>query len=163
MKIPLTVRLTHDSDAAYLKKWLDDPKILRWFPMINEREIDDAVKVWMYFSRAGAGVTAEVDGEPCGMAVLNLQSFKKLSHQCLISIIVAENMRGKGVGTALMHELMRIARDNYVMEFLHLEVYEGNPAKRLYERLGFKEFGRQEHFVKEKGEYLAKIMMEKAL
>jgi RimJ/RimL family protein N-acetyltransferase len=163
MTLSVTFRLSTEADAPYLKKWLDDPKILSWFPMINEKEIDDAVRIWIYFVKQGAGITAEYQGEPCGMAVLNLQPFKKLAHQCLISIVVSENMRNKGIGTALMKELMRLAKETFKLESLHLEVYETNPAKHLYDRLGFTEFGRQEHFVKEKGEYLGKIMMESAL
>lgn len=163
MTLPVTLRLSVESDGPYLKKWLDDPQILRWFPMVNEREIDIAIGVWMHSVRMGGGVTAEYQGQPCGMAVLNLQPFKKLMHQCVISIIVAPDMRNKGVGTALMRELMRLAKETFKMEFLHLEVYENNPAKRLYDRLGFKEFGKQEHFVKEQNAYLGKYMMEKTL
>jgi RimJ/RimL family protein N-acetyltransferase len=162
-KKEINIRLTGQEDAAHLTKWLNDPVILRWFPMFDEREVDDAVRIWMSYSKYGAALTAEWDGAVCGMANLYLQPYKKLAHQCLLSIIVEEKYRGKGVGTALLQDLIKMAKENFRIEILHLEVYIGNPAIHLYERLGFKEFGRQKHFIKDKGEYIGKIFMQRPL
>ena len=108
-------------------------------------------------------LTALWDGVPCGIANLYLQPYKKLAHQCLFAIIVDENYRNKKVGTQLMEELMVLAKERFRFEMLHLEVYEGNPAINLYRRLGFTEYGRQRHFIKDEGGYLAKILMQKNL
>jgi putative acetyltransferase len=104
---------------------------------------------------------------PCGIANLYLQPYKKLAHQCLFAIIVDEKYRGKGVGTVLMKELIALAKNTFKIQVLHLEVYEGNRARRLYERMGFVQYGIQRHFVKEQEngsvKYLAKVMMQKQL
>ncbi|MBS0605246.1 MAG: GNAT family N-acetyltransferase [Verrucomicrobia bacterium] len=160
---PLTFRLTNQEDAVPLSQWLSDPKILRWFPMYDAREIEDAVRIWIGYSRIQAAITALWNGEPCGMANLYIQPYKKLSHTCLLSIIVKEDMRGKGIGRQLLEQLMKHAKEKFKIEILHLEVYEGNPAKRLYERLGFKEFGSQSRFIKEEGKYIGKVFMQKYL
>lgn len=159
----LTFRLTQPDDGVPLAKWLSDPKILRWFPMCDAREIEDATRIWVGYSRIGAAITALMEGEPCGMANLYIQPYKKQAHTCLLSIIVKEEMRGKGIGGQLLEYLMRHAKEKFNIEILHLEVYEGNPAKRLYERLGFKEFGCQTKFIKEEGKYIAKFFMQKYL
>ena len=159
----LTFRLTRPEDAPPLMQWLSDPKILRWFPMFDAREIEDAVRIWVGYSRIEAGITAEWNSEPCGMANLYIQPYKKLKHTCLFSIIVKEEMRGKGVGKALLEQLMKHAKEKFNIEILHLEVYAGNPAKRLYERVGFKEFGSQSRFIKEDGKYIGKVFMQKKL
>ena len=78
---------------------------------------------------------------PCGMANLYIQPYRKLAHTCLFAIIVKEDMRGKGIGKAMLDYVMEHAKTRFNIEILHLEVYEGNPAKRLYERAGFTEFG----------------------
>src|ERR1700690_346536 len=93
----LTFRDTLPEDAPPLAEWLNDPQILRWFPMCDIREIEDAVRVWISYSRIGAGITALWDGQPCGMANLYIQPYKKQVHTCLFSIIVKEGMRGKGI------------------------------------------------------------------
>lgn len=159
----LTFRFSSNEDAPYLAKWLSEPPTLRWFPMYDAREIDDAVRIWISYSRIHAGLTAEWEGIPCGLANLYIQPFKKLAHTCLFSIIVQKEFRGKGVGKVLIEELMKLAKMKFHIEILHLEVYEGNPAKKLYERLGFQEFGSQMRFIKEEKGYLGKIFMQKEL
>lgn len=159
----LKFRPTSLGDAPALMQWLMDPNILQWFPMIDAREVEDAVRIWIGYSRLEAGLTAEWKGEPCGMANLYIQPYEKLNHTCLFSIIVRKDMRGKGVGEALLRQLMKHAKEKFKIEILHLEVYEGNPARKLYERLGFKPFGSQAHFIKENGKYMNKTFMQRQL
>ena len=97
------------------------------------------------------------------MANLYIQPYAKQKHTCLFSIILQEEMRGKGLGGALMKELISLAKERFHIEILHLEVYEGNPAQHLYEKMGFTPFGRQSHFIKDNGRYNAKILMQKRL
>ena len=156
-------RLTVPEDASYLTRWLQEPGVLRWFPMMNQVEIDDAVRIWMNYAKLQAALTAEIDNVSCGMANLYLQPYKKFAHQCLFAIIVDEKFRGKGVGKALLEQLMKHAKDKFSIEILHLEVYDGNPAIHLYERLGFARYGAQNSFIKEDGTYTAKILMQKYL
>lgn len=159
----LEVRLAKIEDQSYLLKWLSDPSVLRWFPMSNEREIADAVRIWMSYISQKAVLTAVYQGEPVGSANLYLQSFAKLAHHSLFAIIIEKSMRGKGVGTALLKELIRLAKESFHLEFLYLEVYEGNPAIGLYKKLGFREIGKHTHFIKEGDKYYSKIFMEKYL
>lgn len=160
----ITIRHATLEDSPLLQKWLMDPDVLRWFPMMNEKEIEDSVRIWMSYTRFNAGIAAEIDGVPCGLANLYIQPFKKFSHQCLFSIIVGEGFRGKGVGTALLKHLMKMAKEQFHIEILHLEVYDGNPAIHLYQRMGFKEYGRHPRFIKEEnGTYVDKIFMQKEL
>ncbi|MFN0065255.1 MAG: N-acetyltransferase family protein [Chlamydiales bacterium] len=155
------LRYTTEEDGPYLAKWLMEPGILRGFPMVDQGEVDDSTRHWIGFSRYKCSLTATKEGEPCGIATLCLMPYRKLSHQCLLSIIVSGEMRGKGVGTLLMNNLIHLARNYFGIEVLYLEVYNGNPAINLYRRFGFKEVGQQRHFMKEDGEYVSKIIMER--
>lgn len=160
----IEIRPTILEDAPLLTEWLSDPDILRWFPMNNQREIQDAVHIWMGFVKYGSSLTALYEGKPRGMALLYLQPYKKFAHQCLFSIIVDAPFRGKGIGKRLLEGLEKIGKEKFQLELLHLEVYEGNPAKRLYERMGFQEYGVQKHFIREKpGSHRGKIFMQKSL
>ena len=160
----IEIRLANDSDRVYLQKWLAEKGILRWFPMEGEREVEDSINCWMSYVKQDAVFLATFDGVPCGIANLYLSSVEKLKHQSLFAIIVDQEYRGKGIGTAMLKDLMRRAKDEFKIEILHLEVYEGNPAKRLYERLGFVEYGFHPKFLKEQdGTYLGKHYMQKSL
>lgn len=159
----IVIRPSIESDAPLLSSWIVKPDVLRWFPMSDQREIDDSVRIWMGYTRFGASFTAEYDGKPAGMAVLYIQPYQKFSHQCLFAIIVNEEFRNRGIGKALIEHFEKIAREKFNIELLHLEVYEGNPAIHLYERLGFKEYGRHPRFIKDSGKYIGKILMQKEI
>lgn len=159
----LELRYTILEDAEPLKEWLQEPGILRGFPMQDPPEVDDSVKHWIGFSKYKSSLTATLNGKPVGIATLCLMPYRKLAHQCLLSIIVSQEVRGKGVGTVLMNNLLYLAREFFGIEVIYLEVYEGNRAISLYHRFGFREVGVQKHFMKENGEYIGKIIMERIL
>ena len=160
----MMVRVSKPEDANYLKRWLMEPGILDFFPVCDERELDDTIRLWMGYSQNGAALTIEVDGKCAGMAVLYLPPYEKLKHQCLFAIVVDKELRGQGVGTKLIKEVERIAKKKHGIELLHLEVYKGNPAYSLYKRLGYREYGRQLRFLKEGNKrYRDKIVMQKEL
>jgi GNAT superfamily N-acetyltransferase len=50
--------------------------------------------------------------------------------------------RKQGVGTALMNDLRRIARDEMHLEQLHLAARGGQGLEHFYVRLGWREVGR---------------------
>jgi RimJ/RimL family protein N-acetyltransferase len=160
----ISVRFTEISDGKQLKEWLHEPGVLRWFPMYDEVEIDDAVQRWVGFSRYRCSLTAVKDGKPVGIATLYLQPYRKLAHQCEFGIIVAAEVRNQGVGSFLIQELEVLAKSTFKIELIHLQVYESNPAKRLYARLGYKEFGNQSHWIKEvDGSFVGRTFMEKSI
>lgn len=160
----LEIRYSDLADGKYLKAWLTDPTVGRWFPILDTVEIDDAVMRWIGFSRYKCSLTAVKDGQVCGIATLYLQPYKKLAHQCELGIIVGSGFRGQGIGTKLMKNLIHLAKTQFKIELLHLQVYQDNPAIHLYERLGFNEFGRQTKWIKETdGTYTGRVFMEKSI
>ena len=68
--------------------------------------------------------------------------------------------KGKGYGTATLNELHRIAFMELNLLTVRLEVFDFNPAKTLYERVGYKKVGvwRNAHY--HNGEYHDSILMD---
>lgn len=160
----VTFRYTDASDEPYLANWLRDPSVFPWFPMGNEAELVEDARIWIQNTQGKRGITALIEGVPVGIISLNSLIYQRCAHHTLVSIIVDPSVRGKGIGTALLQLGIRLAKEEHGMQMLYLEVYEGNPAIRLYERMGFKEFGRQPYFLKDAdGKYSTKIFMEKWL
>ena len=64
----------------------------------------------------------------------------------LENIVVAEEFRGRGIGTELLKELLTEAQKAN-SDAVFLEVRESNTAsRRLYEKLGFHETGRRRDY-----------------
>jgi len=160
----IAIRLTEKKDLSKITSWLMDKEVLKGFPMINEREVQDSVRFWEMHIEKKASITATYEGEPVGCANLYVQSAEKLKHQCLFVIVVGTSFRGQGVGTKLLESLEKRAKEVFHIELLHLEVYENNPAIALYERVGFKKYGAHPKYLKDPdGTYYDKVMMQKRL
>lgn len=161
--LDIDIRLSSLEEKDTLIKWLSDPIVLQWFPMYDEREIEDAVRTWLSYTRFKSCFTAWREGVPVGMTILYLQPYHKYAHHSLFAIIVDEKFRGKGIGHQMIHHLIDIATNQFHLKILHLEVYAGNPAIRLYERAGFKQYGIHKNFIKTPNGYIDKILMQKYL
>ncbi len=160
----ISVRLSLFEEEPYLIEWLSDPDSLKGFPITGLKEIEDTVRIWLGHTRLKSAFTAFFQDTVAGMAVLYVQPYQKTAHQALFAIIVDKKYHNKGIGGALLTHLTNAAREQFNIEILHLEVYAENPAIRLYERHGFKYYGKHPRFIKlEDGTYLDKILMEKQL
>ena len=86
---------------------------------------------------------AFIDGQLIGMAGFFRQRGEKLRHRGGIwGVYVSEECRGKGVGRALLGELIGLVQLLPGMEQVTLAVSSQNPAaKGLYESLGFEVYG----------------------
>lgn len=158
------VRLSEEADGLAWARWLMEPDVQVYYPMANDKERQESVERMQAYARYKCSLTAVCEGEVAGIVYVNLHPYRKLAHQALFTIIVGEKFRGRGIGRLLLEHLERFCKQNFNLEMLHLEVYEGNPAIRLYRRMGYREFGFQSHWIKERpGEYRGKISMEKVL
>jgi ribosomal protein S18 acetylase RimI-like enzyme len=80
-----------------------------------------------------------VDGEPAGL----LKVAREGARWDLIQIQFAPAFQGRGLGTRLLEDVVAEARGAGAA--LVLDVLKVNPARRLYERLGFVIVGESEH------------------
>jgi diaminopimelate decarboxylase len=88
-----------------------------------------------------ANIVAVSDGRVVGSLGITRDDHPVTRHVATLGMFVADGWRGRGIGTALLHEALRWARSVGV-EKLELTVYPGNAAARsLYRRFGFVEEG----------------------
>ncbi|HEX7367122.1 MAG TPA: GNAT family N-acetyltransferase [Pelobium sp.] len=94
----------------------------------------DILKCLSYaLTKGGLVVLAVANGELMGAAVLNETGMAGyIPENILVYITVHENQRGKGLGGQLLNMALENANGSIA---LHVEA--DNPAKKLYERLGF--------------------------
>jgi RimJ/RimL family protein N-acetyltransferase len=84
-----------------------------------------------------------------------------MDHVGVLGMGVRRGFRGKGVGTCLLRETLKNAKDNG-FEIVQLDVYGSNkPAIRIYKKSGFKVEGIRKRSRKHRGRYEDLVMMSK--
>ncbi len=149
----IDIRYSRPMDAAYLKEWLTQEAVSKWFPMSTPAEIDAAVATWMLFCRYQAGLTATINHVPCAMSILFLMPYKKISHHAPFKLCVDPKYWGKGIGSSLLKNTKHLAKTYFKLDAIHIEVFGDNPLIALLEKFDFHPFAKQENYVKVGGLY----------
>jgi len=96
-----------------------------------EKAIDYAMKETPSFG--GFILVAYIEDEIVGVVVVNRTGMKDyIPENILVYIATHKNYRGKGIGKKLMQQTIELAKGSIA---LHVE--PENPAKFLYEKVGF--------------------------
>lgn len=90
--------------------------------------------------------------------------YKERHHATVLGMYVVPDCCGRGIGLALMRDLLERARALPALEQLELTVTDGNQrAQRLYERLGFTVYGVLPRAIRVQGRDYAKVLMSLCL
>jgi RimJ/RimL family protein N-acetyltransferase len=117
LTVPDEFTMTEDQEARFLRERLESP--------------------------AAVFLNAEHGDEIVGSLDLAGHTKRKIAHQALLGMGIAEAWRGRGVGDALMRAALEWATAHPTIEIVTLGVFAVNePARKLYLRHGFVEFGR---------------------
>jgi len=107
-------------------------------------------------------ILAFLDGELIGYTFLKIPQYKKSKHCAYLVIAIKKEFRGRGIGTELMRKAEDLAREMGIMR-IELEVMAENPAKNLYERMGYIVEGRKIGVIFQNDRYLDVLAMAKHL
>lgn len=112
----------------------------------------------------GVCILVEIDRKCIGSGEVRIAPGHAGRHVGLIGISLEKGCRGMGIGREFMKLLLQQARDVLKCSIAILEVYSNNAgAIRLYEKAGFREFGRLPKGANHYGEYHDVIFMHKEL
>ncbi len=108
------------------------------FPQENEMDMIEADEFFKSQTYTGVAV---MDEEVVGLYILHPNNVGRCSHIANASYAVSSKVRGHGIGEKLVRDSIKVAKkfDFRVLQFN--AVVETNPARHLYERLGFKQLG----------------------
>jgi RimJ/RimL family protein N-acetyltransferase len=88
-------------------------------------------------------LVAEVNGSIIGVLDFRLSKSKKFKHKGMFGMSIQESHTNKGIGGALINELLQWAKEAGSIEKISLEVFSNNErAIHLYTKLGFTIEGR---------------------
>ncbi len=101
---------------------------------------------------------AEMDGRVVGLCNVDKSSVGGQSHIGTLGIAIVKEARGRGIGEALMRDVIGKCRGR--LEKVKLAVFADNvAAKRLYRKLGFKRYGSLKEAIKRSGRYFDEEFM----
>ncbi|MER5967581.1 GNAT family N-acetyltransferase [Streptomyces sp. NPDC002057] len=115
------------------------------FPPVRDGEVApvaDELLAGLHPAR-GRLVVATCGEALAGWVVLKIDPFRLVAHWGTVHHLQTHpGFRSRGVGSALMRELRRIARDELGLEQLRLAARGGEGLEEFYGRLGWREVGR---------------------
>ena len=93
----------------------------------------------MNASEKEAMIVCLVDGKVAGNCQVTFGKSIKTKHRATVAIALPKEYWNQGIGSAMFHELIRIAEENKDIIQMELEFAEGNSrARALYEKMGFR-------------------------
>ena len=138
--------------------------------LINKKVRLKEEKVWLrgwlsdIKSRKGVMLLVEKDGKIRGNCTVSRLVWKS-AHMADAGIALSKDLRGRGVGEALMKETIELARKRMSgLEIIQLKAFAYNDrALELYKKLGFVVVGRIPRANKEGNQYYDDVLMVKTL
>ncbi|XUM22768.1 N-acetyltransferase family protein [Bradyrhizobium oligotrophicum S58] len=156
-----TIRRLRADDAACFKTLRLEALTINPESMGSTFELETGLDLEWFASRLEASYTlgAFRGGELVGTAGFVIQQGPKRSHkERLFGMYVRPGARQLGLARLLINALLEVAREQ--VELMQLIVVKDNdPARRLYESVGFLQFGLEPRAAKYGGRYFDEVHM----
>ncbi len=111
-------------------------------------------------SRTSLFLVAEVDGHIVGSLKCTGYRQRAFRHVATLDIAIQKEFRGMGIGTALMKDAVRWAKEKSTIKRIELFVYASNDvAIKLYQSVGFEVEGLRKNGLCHRGRYVDYFMM----
>lgn len=166
----LTIRAAADADAQNLIDYLNEIGGESDFLLAGANEFQISVadeRKFLHEMNSNPNNLfriAEYEGEIAGVVSLKALSSKRIAHNCELGVSVRKKYWHQGVGTALMEEAIRYARESGTLKVIHLMVFANNVnAIALYQKLGFVTIGVNQDYIKINGSYQDAVLMNLTL
>ncbi|MFM0055888.1 GNAT family N-acetyltransferase [Paraburkholderia phytofirmans] len=131
-----TLRPALDTDEAFLLE-LRKATMTEHLARVGEPSDDTEHRARLLHRYDTARVIC-IDGAPAGL----LKAHRTDAEWVVVQLQIAPALQGRGIGERALHTVLRAAQADALP--VTLKVLKGNPAQRLYERLGFEIVGEDE-------------------
>jgi ribosomal protein S18 acetylase RimI-like enzyme len=162
---PVTIRRLSSTDAALYRDIRLEALRLAPEAFSSTYAAEDAEPLSRFAARLDGSAVfgAVIAGDLLGIAGFVCKRGLKEAHKgVLVGMYVRPIARRIGIGRRLAEAVVEHARRE--VEILQLSVVAGNkPARRLYAKLGFVEYGTEKNALRQDGRYWDEVLMAKSL
>ena len=147
-----TLRKLHNDQSTWENllniNFIDEEDQIEWWKNLHKKQNDKRYVICI----------ADKPNEVIGR--LRIQNINWLHNNCEVGLDILPEYRGKGYGMKSYEMLLKFLFNHYNMNLVYLKVADFNPnAKKLYEKVGFKETGRLPQFYYRHGKFWDYIIM----
>jgi RimJ/RimL family protein N-acetyltransferase len=157
--------LRPDEDVFELTRWINELVDEDTYINVDERQTPESETEWLQAQLRSIekgeciDLVAECGGRIAGKCEAKRGKYRERD-RAMLGIAISREFRGAGLGEAMLRELIRRAREQFRPRMIALSYFEGNePARKLYERIGFREVGRLPRWVMHGGREGAQVFM----
>ncbi|MBQ8567238.1 MAG: GNAT family N-acetyltransferase [Clostridia bacterium] len=153
---------------SYIRRSCGETEFLAKYPEEWDNVSVESEEKWINRCRNSENtlsISCYVGKEVVGNCEINFGSNIKTRHRANVAIAILKEYWNLGIGSAMFKELIAAAENRPIIEFMDLEVAEGNGrAKALYEKYGFETVGERPNAFKLKdGRYLKEYFMQRKI
>ena len=148
------VPIEHEN-LEQLREWRNDPDIYKWCRQITllsrQNQIDwfdyqsEAENILMFYIKSKTGL---------GLGVCGLTSIDYICRRAEFSLYIQPEECGNGYGGEALTMLLNVAFNDLNLNLVWGESFEGNPAMKMFEKIGFKKEGIRRQFYYKDGKYV---------
>ncbi|WP_072571201.1 N-acetyltransferase [Enterobacter sp. SA187] len=155
----IVIRHVQPDDAEALRQLNAQPEVYHDTLQIPH----PSMEMWQERLKPQPGrrhLVACIDGIVTGHLALSVEQNPRRSHVATFGISVSPDFRNRGVGSALLREMVNLC-DNWLrIERIELTVFVDNaPALALYRKYGFETEGTGKKYALRNGEYIDALFM----
>lgn len=141
--------------------WRNDERIYKWCrqsDLLNETKHqewferqarDPSIKMYSIYSCDNDGNDLNGFVGVCGLTDIDL-----VNQRAEFSLYIGPKFHGLGYGTKALKELLKVGFNRYPLNSIWGEVFDNNPAMKIFEKIGFAKEGIRKEFYFRDGKFI---------
>ena len=161
-------RLRGATDGDLTFAWRNNPEIYKWCRQVDvlhpephkrwydNQQLDPTVSMYMIEASVGIDFNSREKIIPVG--VCGLTGIDLINRRAEFSLYIAPDSQGCGFGEMALRALVAKGFKAYGLNCIWGEAFDGNPAIKMFNRVGFKEEGKRREFYFRDGKFVDAVL-----
>lgn len=144
-----------DVPAEKLRVWRNNPEIYKWCRQVSPLEKFEHI-AWIKSLENGRDDVKmfSIWVNKCPIGACGLTSIDHINRRAEFSLYIARGAQGNSFGKKALKTLLGHGFGSLNLNLIWGETFDGNPAAKMFEKLGFKKEGTRREFYFKNGKYI---------